>query len=167
MIPQELMDNAQWCVWRRENRGGKPTKVPYNPLNGRRAETDDPSTFSTFEIADEAYMTYGSYDGVGIRVSNGYSAIDIDHCITDGELSDLAKDICKKINSYTEKSPSGTGLRIIIKGDDLSYDRTKYYLKNPNNGVEFYVSDMTNRFMTITGNALARQGIRHMEYDEL
>jgi uncharacterized protein (DUF927 family) len=161
------MDNAQWCVWRREERGGKPTKVPYNPMTGQRAQTDDPSTFSTFDIADEAFRIYGNYDGVGIRVSNGFSAIDIDHCITDGELSDLAKDICKKINSYTEKSPSGTGLRIIVKGEDLSYDRSKYYLKNPNNGVEFYVSDMTNRFMTITGNTLIRQEVRHVEYDEL
>ena len=167
MIPQELMDNALWCVWKKEIRGGNSTKVPYNPHNHMRAETNNPFTFASYEVADEVRRCYGEYDGVGIRISDGYSAIDIDHCITDGDLSDLAKDICKKINSYTETSPSGTGLRIIIKGDDLSYDREKYYLKNPNNGVEFYVSGMTNRFMTITGNTLFHLPIRSMTAENL
>ena len=104
---------------------------------------------------------------MGIRICDGFSAIDVDHCIVDGELSDMATDICEKIGSYTEKSPSGTGLRIIIKGEDLSYDRNKYYLKNPNNGVEFYVSGMTNRFMTITGNTLYQFPIRKMTAEDV
>ena len=154
-------------MWKREFRGGKPTKVPYDPRTGTRAETDNPDTFCSFQLAEEAFNIYGDYDGVGIRISDGFSAIDIDHCIVDGELSDMAKDICEKIGSYTEKSPSGTGLRIIIKGEDLAYDRNKYYLKNPNNGVEFYVSGMTNRFMTITGNTLYQFPIRSMTAEEL
>lgn len=166
MIPQELMNEALWCVWKKEIRGGKPTKVPYNPQTGQRAETNNPSTFSSFTLAEETFKTDGEYDGVGILVSNGFSAVDIDHCIENGELSDLAKDICQKMNSYTEKSPSGTGLRIIIRGDNLSYDKSKYYLKNPNNGVEFYISGMTNRFMTITGNTLYNLPIRRVTSDD-
>ena len=166
MIPQQLRDNALWCVWKREIRGGNPTKVPYNPITGDRAESDNPDTFSSFAVADEKYRYDGDYDGVGVRVDNGFSFIDIDHCITDGVLSDLATDICQKINSYTEKSPSGTGLRIVIQGD-ISYDRSRYYLKNPSNGVEFYVSGMTNRFMTITGNTLHDLPIRHITNEDL
>lgn len=167
MIPQEIKDNAEWCVWKREIRGGKPTKVPYDPRTGSRAETNNPDTFCSFALAEEAFLIDGAYDGVGIRISNDYSAIDIDHCIMDGDLSDLAKDICQRINSYTEKSPSGTGLRIIIKGEDLAYNREKYYLKNPNNGVELYVSGMTNRFMTMTGNTLFQLPVRTMKAEDL
>lgn len=167
MIPQELMNEARWCVWKREERGGKPTKIPYNPKTSQKAESNNPQTFCDFSTAEEVYQTDGEYDGVGILVSNGFSAIDIDHCVENGELSDVAKDICQKINSYTEKSPSGTGLRIIIRGDNLSYDKNKYYLKNPSNGVEFYISGMTNRFMTITGNTLYNLPIRHMKSEEL
>lgn len=167
MIPQELINDALWCVWKREERGGKPTKIPYNPQTHQRAESNNPETFCDFALAEEVNKTYGEYDGVGILVSNGFSAIDIDHCIENGEMSDIAKDICQNINSYTEKSPSGTGLRIIIRGDNLTYDKTKYYLKNPNNGVEFYISGMTNRFMTITGNSIFNHPIRHMRNEEL
>lgn len=167
MIPNELTQNALWCVWRRETREGKPTKVPYNAITGKRAETNNPSTFCSYEIADETFRIDPDYNGVGILVSNGFAGIDIDHCVTDGELSDQAKDICQEINSYTELSPSKTGLRIIIQGDNLAYDNGKYYLKNKYNGVELYVSGMTNRFMTITGNTLLDLPIRRMTLEEL
>ena len=65
MIPQELKDRALWCVWKREVRGGNPTKVPYSPLTNKRAETNDPSTFCAFELADEAYMIDSEYNGIG------------------------------------------------------------------------------------------------------
>ena len=167
MIPQELKTDALWCVWKREERGGKTTKVPYNPRTNNRAESNNPQTFSDFNMAEEAYKIDGEYEGVGISVSNGFAAIDIDHCVENGELSDLAKDICQNINSYTEKSPSGSGLRIILRGDNLCYDKSKYYLKNPNNGVEFYVSGMTNRFMTITGNTIFDLPIRKVTSSDL
>ena len=101
MIPKELRENAEWCVWRRENRGGKPTKVPYNPKTGERAETNNPSTFGSFDLADETYLTE-DYNGVGIRVSNGFSAVDIDHCCENGIISDFAMSIINECKSYTE-----------------------------------------------------------------
>lgn len=153
MIPQELRDQNFWCVWKREMRGGRPTKVPYNPMTGERAETNNPATFGTFVLADERYLTE-DYDGVGIRVSNGYSAVDIDHCIENGVISDFAMSIINDLRSYTEYSPSRTGVRIIFKTENFTYDSEKYYLKNPHNGVEIYVCGATNRFVTITGNTI-------------
>ena len=154
MIPTELQRSAEWCVWKREIRDGKPTKVPYNPKTGERAETNNPATFSSFILADESYMTE-DYDGVGIRVSNGFSAVDIDHCVENGVISDLAMSIINDMESYAEFSPSKTGIRIIFRvRDDYKYNRDKYYLKNPHNGVEIYVSGETNRFVTITGNTV-------------
>ena len=165
MIPEELQKNAEWCVWKRENRGGRPTKVPYNPNTGERAETNNPATFSSFEIADERYLTE-DYDGVGIRVSNGFSAVDIDHCVENGVISDLAMSIINQLQSYTEYSPSKTGVRIIFKvTDDYQYDSDTYYLKNPHNGVEVYVCGATNRFVTITGNTAYGYPVRDVTDD--
>lgn len=154
MIPAELQRSAEWCVWKREIRDGKPTKVPYNPKTGERAETNNPATFSSFVLADETYMTE-DYNGVGIRVSNGFSAVDIDHCVENGVISDLAMSIINAMQSYTEFSPSKTGVRIIFRvADNFAYNRDKYYLKNKSNGVEIYVCGETNRFVTITGNTV-------------
>ena len=46
-IPQELKANASFCVWKKEKRQGKPTKVPYNPKSGKLAKTNEPAQIST------------------------------------------------------------------------------------------------------------------------
>ena len=162
-IPKELKENCLWCGWKYETRDGKKTKVPYNPQTIQRAKSDDPSTFKPYPFAADAHLG-GYVDGIGIRISNGYSAIDIDHCITDGFLSDAAVDICTSMQSYSEKSPSGEGLRIIFKSSDFVFDKEKYYIKNPNNGIEIYMDGVTNRFVTITGNTV--YGYPVIENDE-
>ena len=89
-IPQELKNNASFCVWKMEKRQGKPTKVPYNPKTGALARTNDPSTFSNFGTAMKTYAL-GGWDGIGYRVSEGIGAIDIDHCIReDGSVENTS-----------------------------------------------------------------------------
>ena len=162
-IPKELKENCLWCGWKYEMRDGRKTKIPYNPQTLLRAKSDDPSTFRPYAFAEDAHLG-GYVDGFGIRICNGYSAIDIDHCITDGFLSDAAVDICTTMQSYSEKSPSGEGIRIIFKSSDFVFDKEKYYIKNPNNGVEIYMDGVTNRFVTITGNTV--YGYPVIENDE-
>ncbi len=154
-IPEELKRNAKWCGWKYETVGGRRTKVPYNLQTLEKAKSNDDSTFRDFSFAEDAF-TYGGYvDGIGMLISDGYSAVDIDHCITeDGFLSDAATDICTAIKSYAEKSPSKSGVRIIFKSTNFVYDREKYYIKNPNNGIEIYTAGTTNRFVTITGDTI-------------
>ena len=65
----------------------------------------------------------------------------------------MAKDIIERMGSYTEISPSGTGIRIIFTTDRFSYDKDKYYINNQKLGLEVYVSGATNKFVTITGNS--------------
>ena len=162
-IPQELKDKCLWCGWKYEKRGGKLTKVPYNPKTMQKAKANDPSTFNSYAFAEDAHLG-GYVDGMGILIYNGYCAIDIDHCITDGSLSDAAIDICTTMQSYAEKSPSGEGLRIIFKSSNFVFDKEKYYIKNSNNGVEIYMDGVTNRFVTITGNTV--YGYPVIENDE-
>ena len=158
-IPQELKNNASFCVWKKEKRNGKPTKVPYNPRTGQMAKTNDPSTFSDFNTAMKSFAM-GGYDGIGYRVSEGIGAIDIDHCIReDGSLNDVAASILGFFpDSYFEKSPSGTGLRGFFKlSPDFVYDKTVYYINNRKHGLEVYLPGVTNRFVTVTGDVY-RQG---------
>ena len=153
-IPQELKNNASFCVWKLEKRRGKPTKVPYNPRTGQLAKTNDPSTFADFGTAMKAYAM-GGWDGIGYRVSEGIGAIDIDHCIReDGSLNDVAASILAFLpDAYFEKSPSGTGLRGFFRlSSDFAYDKTVYYINNRQHGLEVYLPGTTNRFVTVTGD---------------
>lgn len=145
-IPVELKEQNYWCVW-------KDKKVPYNPKNNELAKTNDPNTFSDFQTACNALNT-GNYRGLGIGIFNGICAIDIDHCINNGQLSDMANDIIKKMNSYTEISPSGTGIRIIFTIKDFTYDKEIYFIHNKDIKLEIYVSGATNKYVTITGNSI-------------
>lgn len=153
-IPQELKNNASFCVWKMEKRQGKPTKVPYNPKTGALARTNDPSTFSDFGTAMKTYAL-GGWDGIGYRVSEGIGAIDIDHCIReDGSLNDVAASVMSFFpDAYFERSPSGTGLRGFFRlSPDFAYDKTVYYINNRKHGLEVYLPGATNRFVTVTGD---------------
>ena len=159
-IPTELKQNASFCLWKKEKRGGRVTKVPYNPSNGTMAKTNDASTFTDFATAMKAYAM-GGWDGIGYRVSEGIGAIDIDHCIReDGTLNDVAASILGFFpNSYFERSPSGTGLRGFFKlSPDFAYDKTVYYINNRKHGLEVYLPGTTNRFVTVTGD-MYRPGV--------
>lgn len=159
-IPAELKQNASFCLWKKEKRGGRVTKVPYNPSNGTMAKTNDASTFSDFATAMKAYAM-GGWDGIGFRVSEGIGAIDIDHCIReDGTLNDVAASILGFFpDSYFERSPSGTGLRGFFKlSPDFAYDKTVYYINNRKHGLEVYLPGTTNRFVTVTGD-MYRPGV--------
>lgn len=114
-IPNELKNHNYWCVW-------KDKKMPYNPKTNMLAKTNDPDTFADFETVCKA-LNCGSYIGLGIGIFNSIGAIDIDHCYDNGKLSDMAKDIIDKMGSYTEISPSGTGIRIIFTVKDFKYNK--------------------------------------------
>lgn len=154
-LPQELKDNGRWCVWRYETREGsaKPTKVPYNPRTGGGAMSNNPGTFTSYQEAVNA-LERGRYDGLGVGVFDGLSAIDIDDCIApDGSLSEMGFDIVSTMQSYTETSPSGQGVRIFFKAAGFTYDKARYYTMNAKQGLEIYVSGATNKFLTVTGNS--------------
>lgn len=151
-IPKLLKEEGQFCMWKYETRNHKTTKVPYQP-NGKKANPSNPHTFYPF---NEVISVKG-YDGIGLGLFDSIAAIDIDHCFKDGHLSDLAQNIIDTIHSYTEISPSGEGIRILMQTNNLNYDRNQYYINNRKLGLEIYIPKATHRFVTITGN--------HLKYD--
>lgn len=155
-IPTSLKQNALWCVWKWN---GENKKIPINPITGEYGQSNNRSTFSDFETAATVCDRDG-YAGLGLGIFNGFSAIDIDHCIEKGQLSEMAKDIIDRMDSYTEISPSGTGIRIIFTVKDFAYDTDRFYINNQKIGLEVYVSGATNKFVTITGDTLCKKPIR-------
>ena len=89
-IPEYLKENASWCSWKYEIRNNKETKIPFNPITDSYASVNNPKTFTTFE---KATSKLNSFDGLGIRVDEKLVAIDVDDCVINGGLNDLAKDI--------------------------------------------------------------------------
>ena len=153
-MPQKLKDKPQFCCWRYEERSGRKTKVPYDPVTGRRAKPDQPSTFKEFNSAVSAVS---NYDGIGLLVGYDICVIDLDDCFdSSGKLKPIAQNVVDAFSGcYMERSPSGKGLHISFKASGFLYDKTKYYINNRKLGIEVYVSGATNRFVTVTGNVFA------------
>jgi len=141
-----LRDLRQWVCWRSEERGGKPTKIPYYPLTGGRASSTNPDTWAGYSEAVAAYKE-GSYDGIGFVFTkeDEFVGVDLDHCLNEaGEVESWAREIIDELDSYTEASPSGTGVHILLKAT-LSDGRNR---KGP---VEIYSH---GRYFTVTGKHL-------------
>lgn len=160
-IPDELKGSGLFCLWKYEHRGADTTKVPYNPLTGNRAKSNNPKTFANFDKSLKALESNSGFDGLGIGIFNGISAIDIDDCMDDnGALTERAADIIARMDSYTEVSPGGHGIRIIFKAEHFQYDSEKYYInrrdgKGLKAGLEIYVEGATNKYLTVTGKGLS------------
>ena len=150
-LPERIKSEKLFCCWRYEQRNGKKTKVPHDPVTGRRAKTDRPNTFQDYATALAAV---GNYDGIGFLVGGGICFLDLDNCFYEtGLLKSWAQDTVDQFDGcYKEKTPSGKGLRIVFLAADFIFDKAQYYINNRKLGLEVYVAGATNRFVTLTGN---------------
>lgn len=164
-IPAELREQRKWVCWRYEIRDGKWTKPPYIAGSQEYAKSTDHKTWRTFEEAHAAYLKHREYyDGIGyvLTEDSGYVGGDMDHVRdpaaglilpwSDQQRAckhwlDAAPDpaqVIEAVGSYAEVSPSGTGLRFIVK------DTFGAAIKH--GAIEFY---KTGRYLTFTGHKLA------------
>ena len=111
-IPAELAALPQWVCW---GALGKARKCPYNRRTGYPAKAGQADTWADLATAAKAVKA-GKYEGLGFEFSGGIVGVDFDHCIEDGWLNEWAAAWVRRFDSYTEISPSGTGLHIICKG---------------------------------------------------
>jgi putative DNA primase/helicase len=130
---EELQARRQWVCWRKEKRQGKFTKVPYAQ-------------------AIQASKS-GRYQGIGYMFHRDYTGIDLDHCVTaDGSIDPWARAILSRLPSYTEVSPSGAGIHILVAGTIPSGIRRRVpNAPHPEAAVEMYCE---RRYFTITGKHL-------------
>jgi hypothetical protein len=136
----DIRDLRQWLVWRLEERHGRLTKIPYSPATGQRASITTPESGASYQEAVRACKEHG-YDGIGFVFSRDdpFCGVDLDGCLDPktGELEGWARQIVEELDSYTEISPSGTGVHILMratlpegrnrKGRFEAYDRGRYF----------------------------------------
>ena len=143
-IPADLKTMKQWVCFKLEpnEKKGKPDKIPYNPRTGYRAKANDPGTWADYDAAINA-LNAGGYDGIGFEFASGIFGVDLDHVITQDGVDAAAQDIIETLDSYTEYSPSGTGVHILCKGTIPPGERKA-------GSAEMYSQ---GRFFTVTGKA--------------
>jgi hypothetical protein len=142
---QELAGWRQWVAWRFEDRDGKPTKVPVNPRTGGNAISTNPATWGSLQDAERRAMR-GDLPGVGfvLTPADDFTGIDLDKVVTStGDLEPWAADLVALAETYTELSPSGRGIRMIVRG------KVPATVKSDAAGVEIY---RDKRYLTITGD---------------
>jgi putative DNA primase/helicase len=141
-IPNELKRLQRWVCWQRIVRSGKPTKVPIDPKAGRMASCTDAGTWGTYAQA-LSFLNSGKATGIGFVLGPPYSGSDLDRCRNPktGVIEPRAAQIIDALNSYTEVSPSGAGVHILVKGALPEGGRRK-------GRVEMYES---GRYFTMTG----------------
>jgi len=156
----------QWVAWKAvpNPKKGKPDKIPLNPLTGRGASSTDSSTWGTFWNAVNFYRDWhgrehshkraggklltGPISGVGFVLTPPWIGFDLDHCVEQGQIQPWAQKFVELISSYTEISPSGTGIRIFAKGT-LPFEGRK------NGKIEAY---QQGRYLTVTGDVVPGYG---------
>ena len=155
-IPVELMERDQWVLWKYEDKGdGNKSKIPYR-IDRQRASSVDPTHWSSFLDVWQEYRK-GSWSGVGFvfSESDDYCGFDFDNCLVDGKLKPWAKPIVNTLNTYTEISPSGTGVKCIARCAVQGMRGRR--LRVDDGQIEIYTQ---GRYFTITGDVLGEGTIR-------
>ncbi len=159
-IPEELRSLPQWVgFFQTPENNGRMTKKPVNPHTLYGASSTNPETWGTYDqamsILGKACRVggdEGTVEGIGFVFSPPYCGIDLDNVVDihTGEVNSYALAIVQSMNSYTELSPSGTGLHIIYKGSVHSEWKKKQVNALGNNtDLEMY---QQGRYFTMTGN---------------
>ena len=176
-IPAEMKALPQWvCYFRTPklkkdgspdyNADGTPrmNKLPVNPRTLKGAKSTEPKHWTNFNTALSAVGKRatvggqtGTIEGVGFVFAAGDTeesvcGVDLDHVINTetGELHPAAAELVADFDSYTELSPSGSGLHIYYKGR-CHPDWGRKIKDAFGSGTEFEMYQ-TERFFTVTGN---------------
>ena len=143
----QLQPLNQWVVWKGELEAGKRKKVPYNPnYRNARASVKIPKSWGSLPDALTA-LESGNFSGIGFMITPPLVFIDLDHSYdrTTGTITGpKAAEIVQSMNSYTEVSPSGTGLHVLAFGQLPG--------RGIHTDIEMYGQE---RFTTITTDHLA------------
>lgn len=151
-LPAAMRERRQWLLWCLEHDPNrpKPLKVPYY-VNGAKRSGDLGGEADRAKLAsfDEALARLGQsarFAGLGFAFlgDDGLVGIDLDGLVDadSGELRDDHLQAIEACSSYTERSPSGRGVHVIVAGKVDSF-------KNDRSGVEVYCG---GRYFTCTGD---------------
>jgi putative DNA primase/helicase len=122
-IPEELKELKQWVLWKFWHATIKApwSKPPRQPDRSAWAHVDKPDTWHDYTSVMGKYQQdhAAGWDGIGFVFSpnDPYCGLDLDKCrdpIT-GTISDYAWHIIRAFDTYTEVSPTGTGVKLFFR----------------------------------------------------
>lgn len=145
-IPAELLAATLWVYWQWVRKKGRWTKPPIDPDTLRPTDVTQPENLSTFAAALAA-VGPGGADGVGLSLTPaGLLGVDLDDCRDPdtGEIDPWALELVQEFDTYTEVSPSRTGLKMLVRA-------AKPGGRCRAGDIEMYGGD---RYFTTTGNVL-------------
>lgn len=147
-FPALLLPLKRWCVW-------KSDKNPYQSENAK-GKSNDPTTWLTYAEAETLYKTgkfsgFGAYTGKIGDAADNLIFFDWDHTnetdlwgVDESEIINEAL----AIGSYTERSPSGTGLHVLAFMEEPPHGSGT---SNRAGGREVY---WERRYFTLTGHRI-------------
>ena len=154
-----LIARSQWAIWRwTQLPNGKWQKPPFMATQpDRHASTNDRSTWADYATALAAWQA-GHGDGISyvLAEADPYAAIDLDHCrdLVTHSIDRWAQNFLEAgHNSYSEVTPSGTGVRIWGLATGAKVNR-KFTLTDNGKDIAAELFRHTSKVLTITGYKL-------------
>ena len=178
---EELKNKKIWVnyilIWNESKHSGKGgfDKPPVNPYTLRDGSPTDSSRWSTFDEAKEqigkrATIFYKNKERVSLEISGvglildavGLVGIDLDNVIYQKDGVSLidrdAQEIIKYLDSYSEISPSGSGIHILTRGkkpsETVSKIKNRRSLEDGSQIITEYEIYDRGRYFTFTGETL-------------
>ena len=160
----ELAQLDQWVISKYVPKNGKLDKPPFSPLLDAKhtkpwqCNHSNPAHWAGYDAAFSTLTRYRFlWMGFVFHESDPYSGIDLDGCCkpecerirTRDDIEAWALRIIDLVNSYTEISPSGKGVKIFARG---KLAETLLHSLGEHKGLEVYSKQ---RYFTVTGAHLA------------
>lgn len=135
--------DKRWVSWKLEQSKGRATKIPYS-LSGKMASSTDEKSWST---AAEVKAKTPDNLGIVFTPDQNLLGIDLDKCLEGEKITHAQKENIAQLiieaDTYTEVSPSGTGLHIYLAlSEPLSLEHNRH------GNFEAYTD---GRYFTVTG----------------
>lgn len=153
-IPQEMKDIPQWFMWKAIDTGrsdGKLSKYPTD-INGNKITWNDTDELYTFSEVRNAYESSNQFAGISFNVAgSGLVIIDIDLENDENGQPTLTEKEKPFLNAgYVEKSVSGRGYHVVLKGDlPTSLQNSKNVYDEYDNKLEVFYN---TGFIAVTGD---------------
>jgi hypothetical protein len=128
-IPTYLTEHDRWLLWRtktttdRKTGEKRSTKVPISYHTSKPADVTKPQSWTDYTNVEAALnRKTGAWDGMGFvlgfieQAAEVVIGLDLDTCLDDdGALAEWAPPFLHAMPSYSEISPSGTGIKVFAR----------------------------------------------------
>ncbi len=154
----ELKEMRIWLIFRYTKDG---QKMPSWANTGKYGlKWRNPANLLTYSEAIAARGRFRAA-GIGFVIPTGFAVVDLDNCYPtsgaqpgdniDGDLNPAATGLANQLGSYTEKSPSGRGLHIIVQAELPAGCKRFEYITD---GQKVEVKVPETCYVTFTGNTI-------------